>query len=134
MANDMYYYPPYGAMQRSYTKVGPQTDIQQQPAQQQEVFNIRSVGSREEAVITPVDYFKPTVILGLNHGMIYFKKFNSDTGETIFWPFKYAPDMAAEPKYVTMEMFNELKSVVMQSIARPEKEKKSAAQEGVENE
>lgn len=131
MDNDMFYYPPYGTVRRP-ARMNQQTDMQQNN-QQQEVFNIRSVGSREEAVITPVDYFKPTVILGLNHGMIYLKKFNSDTGETIFLPFKYAPDMASEPKYVTMDMFNELKSVVMQSMAKPAKGKKPT-QEVAENE
>ena len=77
------------------------------PQQQQELFLIRSVGSPEEAVATPVDYFKPTIIMGLNHGMIYFKKFNPETGETVFDAYKKAPEALKAQQYVTMEQFDQ---------------------------
>ena len=83
----------------------------------QEMFIVRSVGSREEAVATPVDYFKPTIILGVNHDMVYIKRFNTETGTTEFFPYKYCPDAAVQPKYVTEEQFEEFKAQIMQGFS-----------------
>lgn len=91
--------------------------------QQQELFLIRSVGSPEEAIATPGDYFKPTIILGLNHDMIYYKKFNPETGETIFDAYKRAPEALRGQQYVTVDQFeqfnqqfDQFKNAVAQAI------------------
>lgn len=72
-----------------------------------------SVSSREEALASPADFFCPKIMLGLNHGAIYVKRFDPETAQTIFQTFQLIPE--PEPtRYVTMEMFDELKALVLQ--------------------
>ena len=103
------YYNPYQQQRPMYQP-------QQRPMyQQQEMFNIRAAASREEAAATPMDFFKTTVILGLNHGMIYIKRFNQETGETIFEGYEKTAAVKP-PEYVTVENFDAFKQAVAQAL------------------
>lgn len=82
----------------------------------QDMFIVLTVGSREEAVASPVDYFKPKIMLGLNHGAVYVKKFNQETGEATFQTYRLAPD-PQPPRYVTEETMEEFSRAVYQQIA-----------------
>lgn len=102
---DNYNYPTYQQQRPMY-----------QPQQRQDGVIVRMAYSREEAVATPGDFFKITVILGLNHGTVYIKKWNGEKGEMSFDAFKYAPDAAKAPEYVTVENFDAFKNAVAQAL------------------
>ena len=80
-----------------YTGYNPQ--IQQPQPQQaapqpqvQSGFICRPVTSREEALATPCDFMAAGVIMpDMAHGMIYLKRFNSQTGASDFADFAYTP-------------------------------------------
>lgn len=112
--NNLFWQNNYGNMKSNMPQQSqPQMFYQQNP---QEMFIIRFVGSREEAVATPGDYFRPTLMLGLNHGMIYIKAVNNETGSMDFKPFKYSPDMAMEPEYLTVGEFQNFKGQVLEVL------------------
>lgn len=109
------YYNPYQQQRPMYQ---PQQRPMYQPQQmtpQQDMFNVRVAASREEAAATPMDFFRTTVILGLNHGMIYIKRFNQETGETIFEGYERAAAVKP-PEYVTVESFDAFKGAVAQAL------------------
>lgn len=110
------YYNPYQQQRPMYQPQQQRPMYQQAPQPQQEMFNVRAAASREEAAAMPVDFFRPTIILGLNHGTIYFKRFNSETGETCFDAFRYSPDAGKAPEYVTVESFDQFKNAVAQAL------------------
>ncbi len=115
------YYQPYG----TYTGVNyqqPQSMQQAQPMQQFQTmqqpqsggYSCRPVTCREEAVAAQVEYFSAGLIMpDLSHGVIYLKRFNSNTGASDFNEFKYCPpqpEMAAgiDPaQFVTRKEFEE---------------------------
>lgn len=70
----------------------------QQTAPQPQVqsgFICRPVTSREEALATPCDFMAAGVIMpDMAHGMIYLKRFNSQTGASDFADFAYTPPTA----------------------------------------
>lgn len=115
MANYPYYQPynnvygnPCQTMQQSQ-----QIQPVQQPQQTQNGFNCRPVTCREEAVAAQVDFMSAGLIMpDLAHGVIYVKRFNTNTGASDFGEFKYsqpqAETAALDPqKYVTREEFEE---------------------------
>lgn len=108
MANFPPYMPPQQQMYPNYMQ--PQYQQAPQQMQQAEMFIVRIASSREEAVATPGDYFKTTIILGLNHGMVYIKRFNSETGSMDFDYYRFSPETENTPKYLTVEEFNEFKT------------------------
>lgn len=63
----------------------------------------RPVTSREEAVASQVDFLGPgTLMPDFGHGMIYFKRFNPNSGSAEFYPFALqqpaqAPTQPAPP-------------------------------------
>lgn len=71
----------------------------------------RPVTGREEAVAMQVDFLGPgTLMPDFPHGIIYFKRFNPNTGAADFAEFRLAPPQP-EPKPaqgVTMDDFNAL--------------------------
>ena len=81
------FYPPYGNYQQT---------PQPQPMQQNSGFTCRPVTCREEAIAAQVDYFSAGLVMpDLPHGVIYVKRFNSNTGASEFGEFKYAPPAPA---------------------------------------
>ena len=85
------YYPPYQPMQ-----------YQQQYNRQ---YQVRPVGSREEAVAAQVDYFSLGLLMPVpGQPVIFFKRFNPDTGMSDFVEF-----IARQPEppvqYVTRDEF-----------------------------
>ena len=66
---------------------------QMQPQQQTPVgFTCKPVTSREEAIAATVDFFGPgTLMPDFSHGMVYFKRFNQNTGASDFMDFAYQP-------------------------------------------
>lgn len=76
-----------------YSGYNPQ--IQQPQPQIQSGFICRPVTSREEALATPCDFMAAGVIMpDMAHGMIYLKRFNSQTGASDFADFAYTPPTA----------------------------------------
>ncbi len=71
----------------------------------------RPVTGREEAVAMQVDFLGPgTLMPDFTHGIVYFKRFNPNTGAADFAEFRLAPPQP-EPKPaqgVTMDDFNAL--------------------------
>lgn len=95
MAYNTYNYQPYTS---GYNTVNPYQQNQQYPPAQnmQQAQNggyiCRPVTCREEAVAAQVDYFAAGLVMpDLNHGMIYVKRFNPNTGASDFGEFKYCP-------------------------------------------
>ena len=84
----------------------------QQPAQSGG-YICRPVTCREEAVAAQVDYFSAgLVMLDLAHGMIYVKRYNSNTGLSDWGEFKYCPPQPEAPavdpaQFVTRKEFDE---------------------------
>lgn len=101
--------PLYQPQQRQYQPM-------QQMMPQPEAFNVKFAASREEASATPGDYFKPTIILGLNHGAIYIKRFNQETGEMLMDGYLKSPEATQMPQYVTVESFDQFKNAVAQAL------------------
>lgn len=103
-------YNPVGY--QPYTYMPPQRQ-ELQPAQQNGGFSCRPVGGREEAVAAQIDYMSAGLVMpDLAHGMIYFKRFNPNTGASDFAEFEYkAPKPPAPPvRYVTFEEFEAFKN------------------------
>lgn len=85
MANYPYAQPYSGG----YNTISPY----QQPVQtQQNGYICRPVTCREEAVAAQVDYFSAGLVMpDFARGVIYVKRFNSNTGASDFGEFKYSP-------------------------------------------
>lgn len=63
-------------------------------------YACRPVTSREEAVASQVDFLGPGSIMpDFGHGMIYFKRFNPNSGSAEFYDFaiQQAPQAAPQP-------------------------------------
>ena len=59
----------------------------------------RPVTSREEAVAVTVDFLGPgTIMPDFGHGMIYFKRFNPNSGGAEFFDFSVQPLPQAQPQ------------------------------------
>lgn len=108
------YYQPYGTyIGTNYPQPQQQTMQAQQPAQTTGGYICRPVTCREEAVAAQVDYFSAgLVMLDLAHGMIYVKRYNSNTGLSDWGEFKYCPPQPEAPavdpaQFVTRKEFDE---------------------------
>ena len=72
-----------------------QTPVSNQPAG----YVCRPVTSREEAVAVTVDFLGPgTIMPDFGHGMIYFKRFNPNSGGAEFFDFSVQPPPQAQPQ------------------------------------
>ena len=114
MNNNMFWREDYGnprpGMQMNGQMGGyPQNTQPMSQMFQPEMFIVRSVSSPEEALATPGDYFKTTIILGVNHGVIYIKKFNTETGSMDVKHYKLCPEMANDTRYLMVGEFQEFK-------------------------
>ena len=108
------YYQPYGTyIGTNYPQPQQQTMQAQQPAQTTGGYICRPVTCREEAVAAQVDYFSAgLVMLDLAHGMIYVKRYNSNTGLSDWGEFKNCPPQPEAPavdpaQFVTRKEFDE---------------------------
>ena len=82
--------------------------------------------SREEAVAAQIDFMGPgTVMPDLGHGVVYLKKFNSQTGSSDLLEFRYAEP--AQPR----DELGELRNVVAQLQKDVEALKGGAVNESV---
>lgn len=110
------FYTPYGGNYGQYGGTTPQIPTQQmqqvQQVQQPQsgAYTCRPVTCREEAVAAQTDFFSlGTLMPDLNHGVIYLKRFNPNTGGSDFAEFRFfAPPQpaAADPaEYVTRKEF-----------------------------
>lgn len=97
----------------------------------------RPVTSREEALATPIDFMSAGIIMpDFAHGMIYVKRFNSQTGSAEFGDFAIAPPPAPNRNTTVdyalktdIEMlnnaFNELKNEFDKFKDQPKTEKEN---------
>jgi hypothetical protein len=93
------YYPPY----QQYS----------QPRQfQVPAYQVQPVGSREEAIAVPVDYFSLGTIMPVpGQGVMFFKRFNQQTGQSDFVEF-VARQPAPPVQYATKEDVEELRKMI----------------------
>lgn len=101
MANN--YYPP---MQGQYQQ------RQYQPQFPAPAYQVQPVGSREEAIAAPVDYFSLGLIMPVpGQNVMYFKRFDANTGQSSFVEF-VARQPAPPVQYATKEDLEELKKLL----------------------
>lgn len=102
---DMYGNPYPGATYPGVYRPGPNAVNQpgsQPPGQlsgngQPVGYACRPVTSREEAVASMVDFLGPgTIMPDFGHGMIYFKRFNPNSGAADFFDFAVQPPPQAQ--------------------------------------
>lgn len=75
-----------------------QPQVNNQPAG----YVCRPVTSREEAVAVTVDFLGPgTIMPDFGHGMIYFKRFNPNSGGAEFFDFSVQPPPQAQVQQQT---------------------------------
>ena len=86
--------------------------VQAQRGYQQPGYFLRPVSSKEEAVASQIDFAGPgTIMPDPVHGVIYLKRFNSDTGSVDFITF--APwQEPAPPEYATTNDINEMRQTI----------------------
>ena len=90
--------------------IQPPTVPTQQNTAIQNGFSCRPVTSKEEATAVQVDFFGPgTIMPDLAHGVIYLKRFNSQTGACDIFEFFSKQEKEAEP--VQFATKNELDSL-----------------------
>lgn len=100
MANN--YYPPY--QPRQYAQPYQQTPVP--------TYQVQPVGSREEAIAVPVDYFSLGTIMPVpGQGVMFFKRFNQQTGQSDFVEF-VARQPAPPVQYATKEELDELRKLI----------------------
>lgn len=89
----------------------PQTQVVNNP---QTGFNCRPVTSKEEAQAVQVDFFGPgTLMPDLGHGVVYLKRFNSQTGACDIFEFT-AQQAKEEPvRYATINDLNALRDELL---------------------
>lgn len=80
-------------------------------------FACRPVTSKEEAMAVQVDFLGPgTIMPDLGHGLIYLKRFNSNTGACDIYEFSaQTPKKEGAPvRYATIEDLNALREEMAQ--------------------
>ncbi len=93
----MYGQTPYQQFQQPYAQAQTTQQAPQQTAQTAPSYTAVPVTSKEEALAVPVDYFSlGKVMVDMNHGTIYLKRFNPNTGGSDFLRFAYAPEEQAQ--------------------------------------
>ena len=86
-------------------------------------FLCRPVTSREEALAVQADYFSPgTLMPDLGHGVVYMKRFNSNTGASDMFEFALVQNASAEQvsaaETSTQEIFESINSQLSGLIER----------------
>lgn len=100
-----------------------------QPTQntQQTNFLCRPVASKEEALGVPVDFMgAPMFFPDLSHGVIYMKRFNTNTGSADLFEFhgQQWQESAPSPAFAPLDEFNTMKNIIAQLQAEIEQLKK----------
>lgn len=108
MAYPNYMAPSYGAYPNSFQAPfapAQSASMQNVPQQANNGFACRPVTSKEEAMAVQVDFFGPgTVMPDIGHGVIYLKRFNSNTGSCDIFEFvAQVPKEAEQIQYATKE-------------------------------
>lgn len=109
--------PAYG----NYNQISPYgIQYAQTPQQQPQGFAVRAVTGREEAVAAQVDFGgMGTIMPDLGHGVIYLKRFNSNTGSCDIFEFKAAAqEQAAAPQYATLDDLNALRDELLKKTSK----------------
>ena len=106
--------PPRTDMVQGYPQQPPMAPA---PSQGQiPAFAVRPVTNREEAVAAQVDFLGPgTLMPDFNHGVIYLKRFNPNTGACDFMAFaqQQCEDKTQEqPEYATKADVQEVRGIV----------------------
>lgn len=87
----------YNPGQNMANQPGGQSIGQPQVNNQPAGYVCRPVTSREEAVAVTVDFLGPgTIMPDFSHGMIYFKRFNPNSGGAEFFDFSVQPPPQAK--------------------------------------
>lgn len=105
---------------------------QSYPQAAQPGFVCRPVTSREEAVAVQVDYLGPgTLMPDLGHGVVYFKRFNSNTGGADFLTFKlHEEPQAPAVEFALRQDIDALQASIDRLGAEVERLKKPATKGG----
>lgn len=92
----------YNPVQNMANQPGGQSMAQPQVNNQPAGYVCRPVTSREEAVAVTVDFLGPgTIMPDFGHGMIYFKRFNPNSGGAEFFDFSVQPPPQAQVQQQT---------------------------------
>lgn len=92
----------YNPGQNMANQPGGQSIGQPQVNNQSAGYVCRPVTSREEAVAVTVDFLGPgTIMPDFGHGMIYFKRFNPNSGGAEFFDFSVQPPPQAQVQQQT---------------------------------
>lgn len=98
-----------GYQQPNYQQQSFQQPNYQMASFQQQTYSCRPVTSREEVAAAQIDFMGPGAIFpDLGHGVVYLKRFNSQTGSSDILEFRYAEP--APPR----DELGELRNVVSQ--------------------
>lgn len=99
---------------QGYTQ--PQTMAPAPPQGQMPAFSVRPVTNREEAVAAQIDFLGAgTLMPDFNHGIIYMKRFNQNTGACDFLTFAMQQTEEKQPEtpeYATKADVQEVREVV----------------------
>lgn len=114
-----YYQPPQGYQPMN------QSGASQPQQTAQTNFVCRPVASREEALAVPVDFMgAPMFFPDLSHGVIYMKRFNTNTGGADLFEFHGQQEQSQVPAFAPLDEFNALKNTIAQLQAEIEQMKK----------
>lgn len=111
MENYPTYFPQYQPQRRQDYFAPPRPEYMQQPS-----YRCCPVTSREEAAAVQSDFFGPgTLMPDMGHGIIYFKRFNQNTGASDFYEFALVqpkePEQTADPMAVLQTFGERLESM-----------------------
>lgn len=116
-------YPNYPYNQPyPYQQPVQQMPVQAMPQQAAQTFACRPVTSKEEALGVQVDFLGPgTLMPDLGHGIVYLKRFNSNTGTSDIYEFRLAEP---QPEQEKPDELADIKSSIQRLEAEVEKLKK----------
>ena len=116
-------YPNYPYNQPyPYQQPVQQIPVQQIPQQAAQTFGCRPVTSKEEALGVQVDFLGPgTLMPDLAHGIVYLKRFNSNTGISDIYEFRLAEQ---QPEQEKPDELAEIRATIERLEADVEKLKK----------
>ena len=102
----------------------PQQRMYQQQQQQAPTYIVQPVSSREEGLATRFEYGTlGTLMPDRMHGVVYFKCFNSDTGNVDFMTLAPLRE-SAPPEYATAQDVGEMKQTINRLIEEIEQLKR----------
>lgn len=109
----------------------PQNQVPQNTQQNssQPNFFCRPVASKEEALGVPVDFMgSPMFFPDLAHGVIYMKRFNTNTGAADIFEFhgQQAKEQPVDPSFAPLDEFNAMKDTIIKLQNEIEQLKKPA--------